>query len=153
MAFGADGGVGKARKLVESVIKDLGIDPEESSLEASSGGAAWRVARGSAHVMIALNPAGEGKAARLRIISPLILMDEDTSLALLRRLLELNGTELPGVAFGVISDKVVLVAERSVAGLDRAEVAEMLSVIGFYADKYDDDLVEEFGGTRVWDLD
>jgi hypothetical protein len=153
MAFGADGGVGKARKLVESVIKDLGIDPDESALDGAGDGVAWRVARGSAHVMIAINPAGTGKAARLRIVSPLIAMDEETSPALLRRLLELNGTELPGVAFGVIGNKVVLVAERSVAGLDRAEVVEMLSVIGFYADKYDDDLVEEFGGTRVWDLD
>ena len=153
MAFGADGGVGKARKLVESVIKDLDIDPEECSLEGAGEGAAWRVARGSAHVMIAINPAGEGKAARLRIISPLIQMDENTSMALFRRLLELNGTELPGIFFGVIGDKVVLLAERSVAGLDRAEVAELLSSIGFYADKYDDDLVEQFGGTRVWDLD
>jgi hypothetical protein len=153
MAFGADGGAGKARKLVESAIKDLGIDPAESELEAASGGMAWRVAKGSAHVMIAINPTGEGKAARLRIVSPVILMNEDTSPGLLRKLLELNGTELPGVAFGVIGDKVVLVAERGVTGLDRAEVTEMLNSIGFYADKYDDDLVEEFGGTRVWDLD
>jgi hypothetical protein len=153
MAFGADGGVGKTRKLVEGVIKELGLDPGECALEASSGGAAWRVAKGSAHVMIAVNPSGEGKAARLRVVSPLIAMDEETSPGLLRRLLELNGTELPGVAFGVIGDKVVLVAERGVSGLDRIEVAEMLSSIGYYADKYDDDLVEQFGGTRVWDLD
>jgi len=153
MAFGADGGIGKARKLVEGVIKDLGVDPGECAIEAPDGGAAWRVAKGSAHVMIAINPTGEGKAARLRVISPMIAMNEETSLALLRRLLELNGTELPGVAFGVIGDKVVLLAERAVTGLDRAEVAEMLSSIGFFADKYDDELVEEFGGTRVWDLD
>jgi hypothetical protein len=149
----SDGGVGKTRKLVEAVIEDLGVDPDQSAIEGSKGGAAWRVAKGSAHVMIAVNPGGEGKAARLRVVSPLIKMNDDTSPALLRRLLELNGVELPGVAFGVIGDKVVLVAERGVTGLDRAEVAEMLAVIGHYADEYDDLLVEEFGGTRVWDLE
>lgn len=153
MVFGADGGLGKTCKLVEGVIKDLGVDPGECALEASGGGAAWRVARGSAHVMIAVNPSAEGKPARLRIVSPVVAMSDDTSLLLLRRLLELNGTELPGVAFGVIGNKVVLVAERGAAGLDRDEVAEMLSSIGYFADKYDDELVEEFGGTRVWDLE
>lgn len=153
MGFGADGGLGKTRKIVEGVIRDLGVDPGECEIEASGGGAAWRVARGSAHVMIAVNPTGEGKPARLRIISPMIAMGQDPSTELLRRLLELNGTELPGVAFGVIGDKVVLVAERSVTGLERSEVGEMLGSIGYFADKYDDELVEEFGGTRVWDLE
>jgi hypothetical protein len=152
MALASDGGAAKARKLVAAVIKDLGVDPGESEIEAAGSICAWRVARGSAYVMIAINPGGEGKAARLRILSPMIKMDDETSPALLRRLLELNGTELPGVSFGVIGDKVVLIAERGVSGLDRAEVAEMLATIGFFADKYDDVLVEEFGGTRVWDL-
>jgi hypothetical protein len=152
MVFGADG-AGKARRVVEGVIKDLGVDPAECAIEAVPGGFAWRVAKGSAHVMIALNPGPEGQPARLRVISPMIKLDGETSPGLLRRLLELNGTDLPGVAFGVIGDTVVLVAERGVVGLDRPEVGEMLSIIGHFADKYDDILVEEYGGTRVWDLD
>ena len=63
-----------------------------------------------------------------------------------------RGMLCPGIAFGLINDEIVLVAERSVRGLDRSEVEEMLLMVGHYADKYDDLLVDEFGGNRVCDI-
>ena len=69
------------------------------------------------------------------------------------RLLELNGSELPGVSFGLVKNELVLLAERSIRGLDRSELEEIITMIGYYADKYDDLLTLEFGGTRVCDLD
>ena len=154
MAFQlAGGGIGKAHKLLEAVIRDRGIDPDKHRVTAAEGGAAWAVAFGSAAVMIALNPGVDKAPARLRIVSPVIRMPQGPNRDLFKRLLELNGTDLPGVAFGVVKNEIVLVAERSVRGLDRAEVEEMLSMIGNLADQYDDRLVQQFGGTRVCDLD
>ena len=153
MAFQSDGGIGKARKLVEGVIKGLGLVPDECTIEAAEGAAAWQVARGSAYVMVALNPGREGAPARLRLVSPIVRTKYEVAPAMLMRLLELNGTELPGIAFGMIGDKIVLLTERSVTGLDKAEVEELLHVIGVYADKYDDELVNQFGGTRVCDTE
>lgn len=153
MAFQSDGGLGKARKLVEGVIKGLGLAPDENAIAAGEGACAWQIARGSAYVMIALNPGPAGAPARLRVVSPIVRTRFEVAPAMLMRLLELNGTELPGIAFGMVGDKIVLLAERSVAGLDRAEVEELLHVIGVYADKYDDELVNQFGGTRVCDTD
>jgi len=37
--------------------------------------------------------------------------------------------------------------------LSHLEVQEMLNLVGYYGDKYDDLLVAEFGGSRVFDLD
>ncbi len=154
MAFQSDGGIGKARKLLETAFRDRGIEPDYNKVKAVEGGAAWALKFGSAAVMIALNPPGGSKeAARLRIVSPIVKVPKDLKSDLLQRLLELNGTTLPGVAFGMIGDEIVLVAERSTRGLDRSEVEEMLAMIGHFADKYDDLLVREFGGVRVCDID
>jgi hypothetical protein len=142
-----------AMKTVVSVLKDLGLDPDASRIESPADSASWQVSRGSADVMIAISPGQDGRAPRLRIVSPLVKIRGELSAALAARLLRLNATELPGIAFGLFRDDIVaLVAERSVDQMDRAEVEELLFAIGHYADKYDDLLVNEFGGTRVCDL-
>ncbi len=153
MVFQSDGGLSKAKKTIEAVLKGLELDPGKSSIEGTGGGFAWQIARGSADVMIALNPSQGGAAPRLRLVSPIVKMRDGVPTKLATTLLTLNGTELPGLAFGLIQgDVIVLVAERSVADLDKGEVEELLRLTGFYADKYDDVLVDEFGGTRVCDL-
>ena len=154
MVFQTQGMIKKAAKAVAAVITSLGVDPQESEIKAVEGGAAWQIAKGSAEVMIAINPGKDGAAARLRVVSPIVKFDSDLPPGLAERLLDLNGSRLPGVAFGTLGGKIIaLVAERSVEHLDRSEVEEMLAVIGHYADKYDDLLVDEFGGTRVCDLE
>ncbi|MBN2718929.1 MAG: YbjN domain-containing protein [Deltaproteobacteria bacterium] len=147
-------GLSKAKKIVESVLRDLGVDAAGNEMESVVGGHAWQVARGSADIMISLVPGSDHAAGRIRVVSPIVKMDKGISKEAAIRLLELNGTQLPGVAFGLIQrDMVVLVSERTVLDLNRLEVQEMLNMVGYYADKYDDILVEEFGGTRVFDLE
>jgi hypothetical protein len=154
MSFATEKGIQKARKLVESVIRDRGNNPDQNRVSATEGGVAWALPFGSAAVMIAINSGKcEDQAGRLRIVSPIVKIDENHKLELFERLLRLNGTTLPGVAFGLIENEVVMVIERSVSGLDRGDVDEMIAMIGHYSDKYDDLLALEFGGTRVCDLD
>jgi len=149
-----DSSLTKARKVIESVIKERGISPQENKVDAVEGGFAWQLARGSADVIISLVPGVRDAAGRIRIVSPMVRMDKGVSTDMARKLLELNGSQLPGVFFGLIAgDIVALVSERSILKLDRLEVQEMLSLVGYYADKYDDLLVEDFGGTRVCDLE
>jgi hypothetical protein len=153
MAQNLDGAVGKAARIIESVLKGFGLDPDKNRIQGPAGGASWQITRGSADIMIAVNPGPDGRAARLRLISPLVKVKGELEPALAGRLLQLNAAELPGIAFGLFrGDIIALVAERSVADLDRSEVEELLASIGHFADKYDDLLVKEFGGTRVCDL-
>jgi hypothetical protein len=151
MVLKSDGGMGKAQKIVEAVIKGLGIDPEENRVSTAAGSLAWNLSRGSAEVLVALNPDKPGLPGRLRLVSPMVEVSADPDPALFRRLLELNGSVLPGVAFGLVGNKVVLVAERSLRGIGRGEVEELLAAVGHHADEYDDLLVNDFGGVRVWD--
>jgi hypothetical protein len=153
MAQNLDGAVGKAARLIESVLKGLGLDPDKNRISASAGGAGWQISRGSADVMIAVNPGAEGRPPRIRLVSPLVKLRGELPPALAARLLQQNASELPGIAFGLFRGDIVgLVAERSVADLDRSEIEELLAALGHFADKYDDLLVNEFGGTRVCDL-
>jgi hypothetical protein len=153
MVFKSDGRLTKAKNIIESVIKDLGISPADNTIESVSGGYAWQISRGSAHVMIYLLPGANQTAARVRIVSPLVKTDGDISYEMAVDLLKRNGSRLPGISFGLISENiVVLVTERSVVNLDKSGAMELLNLAGYYADKYDDLLVKEFGGTRVCDL-
>jgi len=153
MAQNVEGAAGKAARIIESVLKSFGLDPDKNRTQAPAGGASWQVTRGSADIMIAINPGPEGHPPRLRIVSPLVKLRGELAPSLALRLLQLNAAELPGIAFGLFRDDVVaLVAERSVDCLDPIEVQDLLAAIGHFADKYDDLLVNEFGGTRVCDL-
>lgn len=149
-----DKGLVKAKKTVESVLKELGIDAGSNEVESIENGMAWHISKGSADIMISLVPGKSQTAGRIRIVSPIVHMNGGISKEAAIQLLELNGTQLPGIAFGLIPDDfVVLVSERTILDLDKLEVQEMLSLIGYYADQYDDWLVEKFGGTRVFDMD
>jgi len=153
MAQNLDGAVVKVGRIIESVLKGLGLDPDKNRITAPAGGASWQISRGSADVMIAVNPGAEGRAPRLRLVSPLVKVRDNIAPPLAVKLLRLNAAELPGIAFALFRDDVIaLVAERSVADLDRTEIEDLLASIGHFADKYDDLLVKEFGGTRVCDL-
>jgi len=135
------------QKLIESVIRDLGLDPDGSRLEGTeSGRLAWGVRCGSAAVYVFLS-VGD-KENFIEVLAPVMKIPEQNILPLYRRLLELNCEELSGAAFGVKGEDVVLTIDRSTTDIDRTEVQSMITVIGEYADQYDDELVGEFGGLR-----
>ena len=60
--FGGQDGQGnfdRTIKLVETVIKGFGLDVEKNRLSTNDGSTAWALMRGSAEVLIFLNPAKE----------------------------------------------------------------------------------------------
>ena len=52
------------------------------------------------------------------------------------------------VMFSLKGETIVLTAARSTVDLDPSEVKDIILQIGYYADVYDDELVNEFGGKR-----
>jgi hypothetical protein len=143
----------RAVSLVEQTIQALGVDPGETRLEeVAKGGRRYRLRRGSATLEVSVHPGVEGaESGTLRVVAPVVRLPSEGVPALLMRLLEMNANDLAGVAFGVASDQVVLVAERSVRDLDASEVDTMLRTVGREADRHDDLLAQEFGTTRASD--
>ncbi len=141
-----------AKKLVEATIRKLGLDPATTRApSAGEGQAAWTLKRGSASVLVAVTKhEGEGKAY-LRVASPVVTLPADAAKhgPLFRKILELNAAGLANAAFGLIGDRVVVVSERPVAGLDEGEVEQTVRHLAAVADTFDDRLEKDFGATRA----
>ncbi len=143
----------RAAEMVEAMIRKQGIDPESVRMAPPGQGRAWSLMRGSAAVAIFLRPPRDGEdAPRLRVVSPIIKVDDAVRPELYKTLLELNASGLGGMAFGVHQDRVVVVAERRARDLELAEVAHLIERVGVVADHYDDQLIARYGGVRVSDL-
>lgn len=142
-----------AKKLVESVIAKLGLDPAKLRGKNEADLATWSFQRGSAHVLVTVSKSDRGDGAYLRAVSPVMTMPpQDKLAAFYRRLLELNAQGLVNAAFGIIDDRVVVTSERPTSGLDATEVEQIIRHLSAVADTYDDRLVREFGGQRASDL-
>lgn len=141
-----------AKKLVEATIRKLGLDPGATRApSAGEGQAAWTLKRGSASVLVAVTKhEGEGKTY-LRVASPVVTLPADAArhAPLFRKILELNAAGLANAAFGLIGDRVVVVSERPVAGLDEGEVEQTVRHLAAVADTFDDRLEKDFGATRA----
>lgn len=138
-------------KMVETVITELNLDPEDSRLEIEGGRPAWGLMKGSAEVFIFINPGQhEDDSNYIQIVSPVVKLPDTTDRrhALYEHILSLNARELTGAAFALKGDTVVLIADRSTIDLDPSEVKDLILRIGYYADQYDDQLATEFGGVR-----
>jgi len=141
-------------EMVEKVISELNLAPEENRLQTDDGSFAWGLMRGSAQVFIFLKP-GEDKDtfATIQVVAPVLKLPESTTqqTTLYRHLLELNAREIKSAAFGLKEDTIVITTDRSTEDLDRSEVKDMILRVGFFADLYDDTLVTQFGGRRFSD--
>ncbi len=137
--------------MVEDVLIELGHFVNECRVAPGEALHAWRVVKGSAVVRISLN--GGQPYANLRVVAPVVTTDARVDVArLYRHLLNLNYTRLQGAAFATRQNEVVIIAERSTLDLDRSEVKDLIERVLAYADDYDDQLVEEYGG-RMGGLD
>ena len=143
----------RAKELVEASIKNLGIDPVAARAKDAPTTVSWTFQRGSAAILVNLTRRKEDENLYFRVVSPVMtLPDAVTREALFVRLLELNGRGLANCAFGLIGDRVVVVSERPVIGLDGEEAEQIVRHLAAVADTYDDRLVKEFGGARASDV-
>lgn len=138
--------------LVETHLKEEGLVPEDVKMKTADGHPAWAFRQGSASVRIHLLPGDkEGDAGYFQVVAPVIILPEEGREKVYERLLSLNADQLWSCAFAIRQDRVIITADRTTRDLDRSEVIEMIERVAAYADKYDDELVEEFGGTRYTD--
>jgi len=79
------------------------------------------------------------------VLSPILHLPANGLLPLYRRLLELN-LQITNAAFGVHLDVVYVFSERPLEGLDSNEANDMISLVAYYADEWDNLLFNEFGG-------
>lgn len=137
------------RELVEGLLSDLGINPEENLEEAQETQRySWCVKRGSANVFLELFT--ENNEGFFMVDCPMLrLPAEEQRQAFYRRLLELND-QLVEAALVARGDEIHLVGIRPLRGLDREEASGMLDRISAWADNLDNVLSDEFGAP-LWE--
>src|SRR6516164_9574996 len=88
-------------QMVDAVLVARGLDANRHRIE-SEGGPAWGMTAGSAELFIFLT-AGSGGDNFIQIVAPVMVppQEELAQPRLLRRLLELNASQLTGAAFGL----------------------------------------------------
>lgn len=146
----AESNLKRATGLVEQTIEALGVDPSQTRVDGGGSVQRWALRRGSASILISIEPPARGsEQGTVRLVAPVVRVPEgDAAQRLFAHLLDLNTSALVGVAFGVQTDDVVLVTERSLQDLDASEVDALVRTIGAMADRYDDQLAERFDTVR-----
>ena len=134
--------------MVEDVLIALGHFVNECRADTPDVIRGWRMVKGSASIRITLIDSDQpGALPYLRVVAPVLTTDARVDIGkLYRRLLTLNFREVKGVAFAAQQNEILLVSERSTLDLDRSEVDDLIGRVAEYADKYDNVLVDEFGG-------
>ena len=125
-------------KMIEGFFKKINLSAKDRRLP-NQDSFGWWVQRGSALVYILLNEEDE----TVRIISPILYLPEKNILPFYRKCLEMN-TSLINCAFGAMDDKIVLVSERPINGLDPQELEGTIQYLSAVADDIDDKLAIEF---------
>jgi hypothetical protein len=139
-------------KLVEEHLTREGLVPGDVRMKTADNHPAWAFRQGSASVRIhLLPPQGETGSAYFQVVAPVMILPEGNREKVYEKLLGLNADQLWSCAFAIRQDRVIITADRTCKDLDPSEVVEMIERVAAYADKFDDELVEEFGGTRYTD--
>ncbi len=128
--------------MIQDFMREIGVPPEP--LMNDKDKITWALTRGSATIHIGIFK--DEEYPTIRAFSPILNLPDKHILPLYRKCLELN-MGLLTCAFAVHEDKIVVVSERSIEGLDSVELAEMVSWLSHIADEWDDKLAEEFETT------
>ena len=128
--------------MIDNILRQLGLDPKSVKMDTTEG-YGWSFRRGSAVIEVYLSESdGEGY---LQVLSPILHIPTTNVLPLYRRLLELN-LQLTSAAFGVYNDVVYVFYERTLQDLSAGEADDIITKVAAYADDFDNQLLEEFGG-------
>jgi hypothetical protein len=131
------------RRAIPEAIDAMGGDSRVSAL----GGDAWAIFRGSAIGYVALIGGGEDEGDPVVHASfPILRVPEGAAEPLYKRLLELNHELGALCSFSIDArGKVWLGAARFAADLDEPALRELIAQLAGLADRYDGQLLREFG--------
>jgi hypothetical protein len=136
------GDIKESVKIVREVLGKIGINDAPEQMDGGRG-FGWTLQRGSAVVYVLINQIDN--KGYFKVISPIIYLPAENLLPLYRTMLEIN-MDLTSAALGIQEDKVCVMSERSIAGLDAEEADEVIKRVAYYADQLDNKLSSEFGG-------
>ena len=127
--------------MVEEFFKRVGLNANQHRITEEAT-PAWGLHRGSAAVYVSIHE-NDGEPS-LRVFSPILFLPEEKILPFYRRCLEIN-RDLLNCSICAHEDKIALVSQRPIEGLDPEEVDLTIGYLAAVADELDNKLSDEFG--------
>lgn len=129
--------------IVENALRELGIDPVQCKGEIPGQ---WNLAFGDLIVGIDLweVPEQDNKLV-FQVQVPIVTIPDDRKEEFYRTLLEVNYI-MYGVSFSVVDQSVYLKTMREANELKHSDVVNAIHFCGHYAEHYQKELFDRFGG-------
>ncbi|MDY7022429.1 MAG: YbjN domain-containing protein [Cyanobacteriota bacterium] len=127
---------------IEAVIAGLAND-QKVMVGQNDAGHLWKFQYGSATVFVQLT--GDTEDDTLTVWSPVLQLPAKNEETLMKKLLEMNWLSTYESHFAINSNQVIVLSNRTLAGITPAEISRVITVVATIADDNDDDLQAEFG--------
>ncbi|MBC7881369.1 MAG: YbjN domain-containing protein [Anaerolineae bacterium] len=141
--------LGSHREETEAVISQLAVEGSArfAQLPDSDKGMMWIFKYGTVKVFVVLS--GETDDDTLTVWSPVVKLpvNADKEAALFKYLLKSNWLETWESRFALREDEIVLHTVRTLDSIDPAEISRAITIIASLADEYDEEILQEYGGT------
>lgn len=118
--------------IVEKAIARLGLNPANCLISKAN----WQLKKGSIKLNISFFEQGGQHYFKTEAMIASIPSDAENNLY--KKLLEFNH-ELSGLAFHIHDGKIYLKSVREIVGMDTNEAFAMITKVGNYADKFDEE--------------
>lgn len=129
-------------EVIETVISSLDQD-QSAMVSRGDDGFLWKFCYGSVEVFVQLTGTTDDDV--LTVWSPVLMLPARDELKLMRHLLEMNCGETFEACFGVLGDKVVVLASRPLADISPGEISRIMTIVATIADDNDENLQAQYG--------
>lgn len=128
--------------VIQTVISSMAQD-DSAMVSHNDTGDIWKFKYGSVEVFVQLT--GSTEEDTLTVWSSVLNLPAKNEPQLMRKLLEMNGTETFEGRFAIVNEQVVVISSRTVAELSPGEVSRAITIVATIADNNDELLQEQFG--------
>ena len=134
-----------AREMICEFLTDCGLSPEVALDFRDEKVEGWSFSRGSAPVSIVIGKGGN--SALLWVESRIVKIPTDPAQIepMLRYCMSKNRNGFATIALDDEEDVVMVKSTRTLNGLDKEELEEMIALVSGTADELDNDLANRFG--------
>ena len=129
-------------EVIENVIDSLEQDDSAMVSHPEGGGYLWKFKYGSVEVYVRLT--GTTDEDTLTVWAEVLKLPVSNELGLMRKLLEMNCSSTLETCFGIIDNKVVVLAQRTLEEISPGEVSRLITIAATIADNHDELLQAEF---------
>ncbi|HEY9851096.1 MAG TPA: YbjN domain-containing protein [Leptolyngbyaceae cyanobacterium] len=129
-------------EVIQTVISSMAQD-DSAMVNHSETGDIWKFKYGTVEVFVQLT--GSTDDDTFTVWSSVLRLPAKNEPQLMRKLLEMNGTETFEARFAIVNEQVVVISSRTVAELSPGEVSRAITIVATIADNNDELLQKEFG--------